>query len=90
MNTTSSSVTQPPPLQINSEPSALLRLPIEIKVLIVKLINDQDTAFWTRTEEEEMPPAASCWGRSLNSMFLLNQEFSELAALHIFKVSYET
>lgn len=78
-----------PLIQINSEPSALLRLPTEIKVLIIQLINNQDKAFWIRNAGSSAPSDINFSGRSLNQMFLVNKELSGLAAVHIFKVSHQ-
>lgn len=64
----------------------LLDLPTETKAYIVKLAWEQDRNFWERTRSRKVPRGD--WrGRSLNALYLLNREFSGLAAVHLFRVS---
>lgn len=64
--------------------STFLSLPIEIKSIIIKMLSLQDSVYMNRTKDTSKK---TTFGRSLNSMFKVNKEMSELAAVHIFDVS---
>lgn len=64
--------------------SPFLLLPLEIKASIMKMLAAQDLAYRIRTKDQSKKIA---YGRSLNMMFEVNKELSELAAVHIFDVS---
>lgn len=69
-------------------PSSFQRLPIEIKALIIRMLDQQDETYKVRTKGLRLPQSInSTFGKSLNACFLVNKELSELAAVHIFKVS---
>lgn len=73
--------------------ATLSSLPLELKARIVQLAHEQDRNFYERdgdAESDELDMAdllsSKLYGRSTNALLLTNQEFSGLAAKHIFKV----
>lgn len=75
------------PLSSSKQRSALLRLPIEIKTIIIQMLVEQDTAFLSRSIVLQLKEKNSCYGKSCRMMFLVNREMNELAAVHLFEVS---
>lgn len=80
----------PPPLR-----ASLLGLPTEIKAYIVKLAHWQDLAHAQRTKDASPGAEAAAKlvkspraGRSLNALFLVTKELSNLAAAHLFEVRF--
>lgn len=86
------------PAPADAPPSiSLLDLPTEVKAHIVRLAGEQDDAFRRRRTglasqlqgsigRRILEAGVNEWhGRSLNALFLI-KDFSELAAVHLFKV----
>lgn len=76
--------------------TSIADLPTEIKTLIVNYAKLQDESYMSRfysqnADEAELVEGvlkANRWrGKSLNALFLVDTEWSNLAAIHLFKVS---
>lgn len=66
--------------------SGLLNLPTEIKAIIMEMLLRQDLAYKARTTYNASLRSPN-FGRSLNVCFEVNREWSDLAAVEIYKVS---